>query len=306
MKTKKPLIDFGKRTAFCCIFSLCLLMTGRISAQFGTFFQPKDSVERYVSVMMHLSPPYRPLLAEYADIRAGQFMVRLVLNDLSMRHEEVMVTIKLESQDIIWKSYSRPVSFSGKFQIDLDGTDFVPFFASINVPKNISNSGMLHYSQSTNPYQISDGLYRIILEISSLGAKMRSTLAYTPYYPFGLEDTPTIKLPKNKSFVSQGSEQNVLFQWMPRHVTWQYPDLKIMYRLELFVWQPDFDTNISLPVWTHVTSTDHYTLTADDYRLQPKTKYAWRVQCVVENDDALYFHDNGYSKISIFEYSNAP
>ena len=128
MKSKHIIERLGKCIIHCCIFLFCLSMSERSAAQIGFFDQPKDSTERYVSVTMHLYPPYIPFLGEYADARSDQFMVRMVLNDISMRYDQMMVKVTLEGSDIIWKSYIRPVSFSGIPMIELKGADFIPFF----------------------------------------------------------------------------------------------------------------------------------------------------------------------------------
>lgn len=297
-------INACKQAINICALTLCLLITSPVKAQFGTLFTPKDSIERYVSVQVHLFPPYRLFFAEYADSRAGQFLVRLVLNDLSMCFEQVMVDITLEAMDIVWKRDTRVFSFSGRWMLELNGSDFVPFFASINTPQNTSKTGMFHLSPGTDPYRIPDGLYRIGFEISGFGAKMRPTKVYTPYYPFFLDDPPKLQLPKNKSIVTHSSTQNVRFEWKPRHTHSENidPQVKVSYHLELFEAIPGKDLSAETPDWTYSTTASNYTLTANDYLLQPGRKYAWRIRITTDNPDETYFHDNGCSDINIFEY----
>ncbi len=129
-----------------------------------------------------------------------------------MCYEQVMLKITLESMDIIWKSDTRFFSFSGKWMLELNGADFVPFFSSVITPQNISKLGMLHFPSGTDPYHIPEGMYRVGIEISGFGTQMKSSKVYTPYYPFYLDDPPKLQKPKNKSVIKHDSEQNVYFE----------------------------------------------------------------------------------------------
>ena len=287
-----------------CSFVLFLFVYQSVSAQFNTLFQPKDSAERYISVQMHLFAPYVPFIAKYADERAEQFLVRMVLNDFSMSYDQVTVNIKLETNDIIWKNYTQVFSFSGKQILELNGADFVPFFASLNTPQNISKLGMLHLPPNTDPYSIPEGFYRIALEISSFGKKMRPTKVYTPYYPFFLDHPPKLQVPKNKTVVAQNQAQNIHFEWKPQHLHSENIDahVKVTYHLELFELITDKDVSTSLPDWTCSTIDNSYALTVNDYPLQLGTKYAWRVRVTTDQSDETYFHNDGCSEMAVFEY----
>ena len=305
MKSKHIIERLGKCIIHCCIFLFCLSMPERSAAQIGFFDQPKDSTERYVSVTMHLYPPYIPFLGEYADARSDQFMVRMVLNDISMRYDQMMVKVTLEGSDIIWKSYIRPVSFSGIPMIELKGADFVPFFASINTSQNASKLGMLQHFP-TDPYRIPDGLYRIGVEITGFGTWVRPTKIYTPYYPFFLDDPPKIQIPKNKIVIRKEPVQNVLFKWKPYQQGRENQKIeKVAYLFELFVVRPGQNPIESSPDWTYTATDNNFILTDNDYKLQPNTKYAWRVRITAENINYSYFRDSGYSNMFTFEYADS-
>ena len=288
---------------YICSFVLFLFICQFVSAQFNSLFYPKDSAERYVSVQMHLFSPYVPFIAKYADERAEQFLVRMFLNDFSMCYDQMVVNIKLETNDVIWKNYTHVFSFSGKQMLELNGSDFIPFFASLNTPQNISKQGILYLSPNTDPYSIPEGFYRIILEISSFGNKMRPTKVYTPYYPFFLDHPPKLQIPKNNTVVAHNKTQNVHFEWKPQHLYSENIDAhaKVTYHLELFELITDKDLSTSLPDWTYSTTENSYTLTINDYPLQSGTKYAWRIRVTTDQSDETYFHNNGCSEMLVFD-----
>ncbi len=78
MKIRKTIQKLSKHKIYICIFLSCLFNKLPVSTQF-TFFPPRDSVERYVSIQVHLFPTYQTSLFEYANARADQFFVRMVL-----------------------------------------------------------------------------------------------------------------------------------------------------------------------------------------------------------------------------------
>ena len=303
MRPKCLIERLGKHIVHCCIILLCLSMAERSVAQIG-LNQPKDSTERYVSVVMHLYPPYVPFLSEYADIRSEQFIVRMVLNDISMRYDNMMVKVTLEGSDIIWKSYIRPVSFLGTPTIELKGADFVPFFASINTSQNVSKLGMLHYL-SVDPYRIPNGLYRIGIEITGFGTWVRPTKTYTPYYPFFLDDPPKLQTPKNKAIIRKESPQNILFKWKLYQSGLENQKIeKAAYLFELYVVRPCKNDIESSPDWTYTTTDNAFVLTENDYKLLPNTKYTWRVRITADNINYSYLKNSGYSDMFTFEYVN--
>ncbi|MDR2039544.1 MAG: hypothetical protein LBQ60_16600 [Bacteroidales bacterium] len=287
-----------------CSFILFSFLCLPALAQFDILFKPKENDEKYVSVQLQVFPPYRPFLSEYAEELSDKFLVRIILNDLSMLHEQIMIKITLEAMDIVWKSYTNVFSFEGEYVLELHGADFVPFFASINSPQNISKLGMLHFSPNTDPYRIPDGLYRIALEISGFGNKLLPTKVYTPYYPFFLDDPPKLQAPKHETVVVQDMEQGVHFEWKPQHVYSENidPNLEITYQFRLYASDFEKDISKSIPVWTHTTANTNYTLTVDDYQLQPDTKYVWQIKVITNKPDKTYFNNDGYSKIAEFEY----
>ena len=304
MKTKDYNKICRRFQVYMCGLLLCSLVNQPVLAQFDILFKPKEDDEKYVSVQLHMFPPYRPFLSEYAEELSDKFFVRIVLNDMSMRHEQVMIKITLEAMDIVWKSYTNVFSFAGKYVLELNGADFVPFFASINTPQNISKLGMLHFSPNTNPYRIPDGLYRIALEISGFGNKLLPAKVYTPYYPFFLDNPPKLQIPKHRTVIVQDIEQGVHFEWKPQHLYSENiaPNLEVTYQFRLYAPILDKDISKSIPIWTHTTANTNYTLTVNDYQLQPNTKYVWQVKVITDKPDKTYFDNDGYSEIAEFEY----
>lgn len=282
------------------IIVLFLLVSVNASAQFGTLFRPLNEDERYVSATIHMHPPYIPFLSEYADERSDQFFVRLILNDLSMRFDQIWVRITLESRDIVWKSETKIFSFEGQWMLELSGKDFVPFFASVNQPQNISQSGMLRYEPGTyGPYQIPSGFYRIGLEINGFGSQLQPTKVWTPDYYFSLDEPPKLQTPKNKNTVPNG--QPLHFTWNPRHKGSEIiGNQQVEYHLELFRSSPDNSKVTLVPDWEVTTVQPEYTIMPDNLTLQPG-QYFWRVHVTVDGS-AYYFDNDGYSKTFTFHY----
>ena len=133
---------------------------------------------------------------------------------------------------------------------------------------------------------------------------MRPVKVYTPYYPFFLDDPPILQMPKNKVIVHQDKVQNVRFEWKPQHLYSENigNNVKVTYQLRLYEIIPNKDLSTSVPVWTHTTVNTNYTLTVDDYPLQPETKYGWQVKVITNQPDKTYFNNDGCSKIAVFEY----
>ncbi len=256
-----------------------------------------------VTATAQMIGPHSVYLADYYGQKSEDFILNLTFNDPVESQWQVKLKLTilnngepiLETRDNFLPQSITLTQFSTEV---LTGLDLAEYFY-IN---NLKPVGNFNYRG-----QLPEGYNQFCIEVVDYynPELVISNQACAGGY-FLLYDPPLLQLPANEVSIYSTETQNVLFSWLPLHLSSPNPITDIEYEFTL-VKTGSLNANdairSAMPVYQTTTTTSTLMYTDGEPLLEEGEEYAWRVRAYEAfGGKNSKFSNNGYSEVFSFKY----
>jgi hypothetical protein len=284
--------------SFCFLSSIfCLLPFQSIHAQLYP-----------VQAITAITPPYSIYLSDYCTPGTDKLSLNLLLTNASTTNYPVKLRLIIEGEGITISTTStympEQIILNGGSPLRLTGDELAAYFD----PRYLDFKGYSKQKfQQTGA--LPEGIYRIGFQVFDYNKNIPVSLTGASMAWLVLNDPPIINMPDKNVKLTATEPQNIMFQWMPRHLGSPNSAFNAEYVLQIFeIWpggrNPNEVVNSTQPLIEKIlqTTTSIYSNT-QDVALEPGRQYAFRVQARdVEGRDL--FRNHGYSEVQMFTYGD--
>lgn len=263
-----------------------------------------------VQVTPQLIPPYSLQVSDYytPGASAAKLNLLLLLRDFNKPSLQVRLRMSISSQT---------VSISTK-----EDVTFTPITITSGEPKYLApdelgeyfNSNKLNFSGITQTQyeqsgKLPEGFYTFCFEVVDVATGQTVSNKGCAIAWLTLSEPPLLNLPRNGESLIPLPQQNVLFQWTPRH-TASPTAFSTEYVFSIYEVLPGHSSPEealnTVPLYTDVISQTTYLYDISKPLLNIGSKYIWRVQAKAKNgtQELAMFRNNGYSEAFWFTYLN--
>lgn len=255
-----------------------------------------------------MTAPYTHNLNSWTNGNPNKINLRLRLLDATTVNAQLSIKMILESNNIrIENPKALPIvtTLSGSEDLVLNASDLQIFL----VEQNLSFSGLNYNEFARNGNNLPDGTYRVWFEVFETLSQTKVSFNEIPAIINLISaEPPLINYPYNNTTV-YSSDNNIYFQWTARHTNSANFN-NTEYTFELFEIPTNFNGDIennlnSFPRVVNENTTNTQLIYEAHYpELSLNATYAFRirVQCGNNAGEYLYFKNNGYSEVFIFNY----
>ncbi len=261
-----------------------------------------------VQVVTEITPPYSVYLSDYTAIGTGKLAVNLLLTDVSRFNYPVKLRLVIEGEGVTITTSSsympEQIMLDGGSPLRLTGDELVGYFN----PRNLDFKG---YSKEKymQTGALPEGIYRIGFQVLDYNKSIAVSLTGSATAWLVLNDPPIFNTPEKNTKLTASEPQNIMFQWMPRHLGSPNSAFSAEYVFQLYEIWPDgrnpnevVASTQPLIEKTSISTTSLYSNTTET-SLIPGRQYAYRVQARdVEGRDL--FRNKGYSEVQMFTYGD--
>lgn len=262
-----------------------------------------------IQVNTQITPPYSVYLADYTIPGVEKLAVNILLSDPSRQNYPVKLKLVIEGSGI--KITTSPTYFQQQILLDggsplrLTGDELAGYF-------NADNLDFVGYSKDKFKQSgaLPEGIYRIGFQVLDYNKSIPVSLTGSATAWLILNDPPIINTPKNSVVLTATDPQNIMFQWMPRHMGSPNSAFTVEYALQIFeIWPQGINPNVVVsstqPLTEIITSSTSYVYTNNvQPDLVPGRQYAFRVQAR-DTEERDLFRNHGYSEVQMFTYGQA-
>jgi hypothetical protein len=260
-----------------------------------------------VTVNSQLIPPYSLYLSDYANPENEKLFVSLLFNDANIPTYNVKLQLTIEGVGIKIQSkpdgYYPAIALTSGMMERLSGADLAPYFD----PNNLIFQGITKEQYQKNA-SLPEGIYKFSIQVYDYERnKVISNKSVSQAW-IVLNDPPRIVTPTCQSQIRVLYPQNIIFQWLPMHLTSPNASFTTEYHFRLVQIMPigrnPNDAMLSSPpIFEAVTDNSTLYYGISETQLIPGQQYAWRVQAKDKGGKDL-FKNNGYSEVCMFTYGD--
>ncbi|GAL86825.1 hypothetical protein MYP_4055 [Sporocytophaga myxococcoides] len=260
-----------------------------------------------VTVNSQLIPPYSLYLSDYANPENEKLFVSLLFNDANISTYNVKLQLTIEGVGIKIQSkpdgYYPAIALTSGMMERLSGADLAPYFD----PNNLIFQGITKEQYQKNA-SLPEGIYKFSIQVFDYERnKLISNKSISQAW-IVLNDPPRIVTPTCQSLIKVLYPQNIVFQWLPMHLTSPNASFTTEYHFRLVQIMPigrnPNDAMLSSPpIFEAVTDNSTLYYGISETQLIPGQQYAWRVQAKDKGGKDL-FKNNGYSEVCMFTYGD--
>ncbi|MCR6641676.1 MAG: hypothetical protein NVV82_22465 [Sporocytophaga sp.] len=260
-----------------------------------------------VTVNSQLIPPYSLYLSDYANPENEKLFVSLLFNDANIPTYNVKLQLTIEGVGIKIQSkpdgYYPAIALTSGMMERLSGADLAPYFD----PNNLIFQGITKEQYQKNA-SLPEGIYKFSIQVYDYERnKVISNKSVSQAW-IVLNDPPRIVTPTCQSQIRVLYPQNIVFQWLPMHLTSPNASFTTEYHFRLVQIMPigrnPNDAMLSSPpIFEAVTDNSTLYYGISETQLIPGQQYAWRVQAKDKGGKDL-FKNNGYSEVCMFTYGD--
>lgn len=248
-----------------------------------------------------LIPPHSLTLSDYNFDRAQDIMFFLTLQDPVERNRRVKLrfTVLHNGTEILTTdpNYNPPpITLDKDIPLMIDGNDLAGYLN----PNNLVNLA----GESTSVL-LPEGFNAFCLEVIDLerNVPISDRVCMTGF--FELSDPPLLNTPICNEVLPWTETQNIIFNWLPQHLSSINPPLDVQYEFKLVQVLPDqnpYDAFLfSAPIFEQTVFTPSLLYLDDAPLLEPGVMYAWRVRAF-DGQGGDLFSNNGYSEVCTFSF----
>jgi hypothetical protein len=262
-----------------------------------------------VRVATTFRPPYSPKISDWFSTFEERFSVDLLLRDLSISNGAVFLNMHIESNNLKINTKQgikiAMHALEGGIPISISAVELRKFFRV----ENIDFEGISQFDYINNGGKLPDGQYKIWFDAFEWQSGLKVSASEIPAIIWLQSlDAPIMLLPENQRTIKTGT-QPILFSWQAQHLAAPNANFQTAYLFEMI--------QIPLHYVSSVEDLFHYypkicqemfqqsSFLYDESfpALSDNFEYAFRVRAFnVDDENAEYFKNNGYSNISRFSY----
>ncbi len=261
-----------------------------------------------IQVVTEITPPYSVYLSDYTTMGTGKLAVNILLTDVSRFNYPVKLRLVIEGEGgtITTSAFYMPeqIMLDGGSPLRLTGDELAGYFN----PKNLDFKG---YSKEKfmQTGSLPEGIYRIGFQALDYNKSIAVSLTGSATAWLVMNDPPMFNTPEKNAKLTASEPQNIMFQWMPRHLGSPNSAFNAEYIFQLYEIWPDGRNPNEVVASTQPliektsTSTSFLYSNNTETPLIPGRQYAYRVQAHdVEGRDL--FRNKGYSEVQMFTYGD--
>lgn len=268
-----------------------------------SYFAGAQSAQYPVRVSGFMIPPHSLDLKVYAYDRAADLNFQMILNDPKEVSLDVIPVLSIEQNGtVIYQTDLNVVNPITLYQFEpteLKGEALNPLL-SIESLRSASGGGF-------GSTLIPEGFYNICLQLyGGVNRLVPVSNKFCISANFRLNQPPQIIKPAFKEKIKIPAIQNMIFSWMPMHLSSGNNPGAVEYVFEMVelpagVMNANDAFEASLKVYTTTVNTPSLIYTPAEPILKPNTYYAWRVTArSLLHPTSTLFQNEGKSEISIF------
>jgi TANFOR domain-containing protein len=269
-----------------------------------------------VQVTPQLLPPYTLQVSEYYSPGAAgaKLNLLLLLRDFNKPTLQVRLRMSIEGQSVVVRSREDAV-FS---TITIESG--VPKYVQPSELEQYFNSNNLEFSGMTRQQyeqtgKLPEGFYSFCFEVVEAGTNLVVSNKGCGMAWLTLNEPPLLNIPRKAEEIippqNPGQQQNILFQWTPRHMASPTAGYNTEYKFYL----TELPDNAIAPeaAFLSYEAIDSATVTTTTFlydhtrtALLEGKRYAWRVQAIAKEglQNLAMFRNNGFSETFWFTYQN--
>ncbi|GJM36078.1 MAG: hypothetical protein DHS20C18_50790 [Saprospiraceae bacterium] len=254
-----------------------------------------------VQVNGMLIPPHSLVLSDYSFNRAQDVLFFLTLQDPveNSRMVKLRLTILHNGTEIITTNPNYnppPIILEKDNPLMIDGTDLAGY---------LDQNNLINLSGQQTGGLLPEGFNSFCLEVIDLERNVPISDRICVSGFFELSDPPLLNTPICHEVLPWTETQNIIFNWLPQHLSSINPPLDVQYEFKLVQVLPDQNPNdaflFSAPIYEETVFTPSLLYLEDAPLLEPGVVYAWRVRAF-DGQGGDLFSNNGYSEVCTFSF----
>lgn len=290
-------VDSLLRLAFGLLTVLAMLLPAAAKAQ--------TSYPVQVNVMV--TPPNSVYLTDYYARGSEKLKVQLLLKEVDRPSFPVKLRFKIEGSALRLTSRPGvnlpPFTLQGGVMVEAAGDLLAPYL-SLNA---LVAEGADASSFQGKGLRMADGFYKVEVWAEEMGRSVRVSNIATTFISTMLYQSPVITSPIDKAILPDQGIQNIIFQWMPRHLGASLDVTQsTYYKVRLVeVWPRERDPQEAIrsskPLYEGLSNSTTFVYGAGQPTLISGRRYALQVQAQ-DADQRDLFVGQGYSNVVCFTY----
>lgn len=261
-----------------------------------------------VQVITEITPPYSVYLSDYTTPGSNKLAVNILLTDINRFNYPVKLRLVIEGEGILIRTSASymptQIILDGGSPLRLTGEELSAYFN----PGNLDFQG---YSKEKFRASgtLPEGIYRIGFQVLDYNKSIPISSTGSSTAWLILNDPPIFNTPEKNAKLMASEPQNIMFQWMPRHLGSPNSAFNTEYIFQLFeIWptglNPDQVVLSTSPLLEKTLYSTSYIYTNTiEASLIPGRQYAYRVQARDAEGRDL-FRNKGYSEVQMFTYGD--
>jgi len=260
-----------------------------------------------VQVNVMVTPPSSVYLTDYYTRGSEKLKVQLLLKEVSRPSFPVKLRFRIEGPALRLTSRPGvnlpPFVLQGGSMVEAAGDLLAPYL-SLNA---LVAEGADAQSFQSKGQRMADGFYKVEVWAEEMGRSVRVSNVATTFISTMLFQSPIVTAPADRSILSDQGIQNIIFQWMPRHLGASLDIAQgTYYKVRLVeVWPSDRDPQEAIrsskPLYEGLSTSTSFVYGAGQPTLISGRKYALQVQAL-DADQRDLFTGMGYSNVVSFTY----
>jgi hypothetical protein len=260
-----------------------------------------------VQVNVMVTPPNSVYLTDYYTRGSERLKVQLLLKEVSRPSFPVKLRFRIEGTALRLNSRPGvnlpPFTLQGGVMVEAAGDALAPYLG-LNA---LVAEGADASSFQSKGQRMADGFYKVEVWAEEMGRSVRVSNIATTFISTMLYQSPLITSPTDKAVLPDQGIQNIVFQWMPRHLGASADVTQsTYYKLKLVeVWPTDRDPQEAIrsskPLYEGMSTSTTFVYGPSQPTLISGRRYALQVQAQ-DADQRDLFVGQGYSNVVCFTY----
>lgn len=267
----------------------------------------KSQTSYPVQVNVMVTPPNSVYLTDYYARGSEKLKVQLLLKEVDRPSFPVKLRFKIEGSALRLTSRPGvnlpPFTLQGGVMVEAAGDLLAPYL-SLNA---LVAEGADASSFQGKGLRMADGFYKVEVWAEEMGRSVRVSNIATTFISTMLYQSPVITSPIDKAILPDQGIQNIIFQWMPRHLGASLDVTQsTYYKVRLVeVWPRERDPQEAIrsskPLYEGLSNSTTFVYGAGQPTLISGRRYALQVQAQ-DADQRDLFVGQGYSNVVCFTY----
>ncbi len=271
---------------------------------FGILISTSAQTVFPVHVSGTLIPPHSLVLADYGGDRSQDIIFTVTLNDPVDVSRDIYfrITVKNNGREIMMTDPNYVPMPMTIFQFSpelITGSELATY---------LDFNRMISLNGGTPSNLLPEGFNQICLEVMDVQRDIPISKQACVGGLFQRIEVPMLNLPACGEELQLSSSQNLLFQWLPRHIGLPNAPPLVEYEFTLVellpgIQDPNDGFNSAIQIYQTTVFTPSLLYTEGEPLLEPFKNYAWRVQAKDPMGSDIFLNE-GFSQICTFSYGS--